>query len=62
MKMIFESLLLDKVEEDVVALKKEFKIEENHQEYKAQLFKVVSDVTFKYFKVSFFIIKIEKLL
>lgn len=52
MGMIFESILLDKVYEEVDVEKKKIQWDENDEQYKKELQIISSKVTFGWFKVS----------
>jgi len=50
MKMIFESILLEKVQEKINHEKTNIKVDENAPEYKKEYDKIVSRITFDFFK------------
>lgn len=52
--MIFESLLLDKVQDDVEKRLKESNLDPNSNQYENEEYKIISEETFAYFKVSYF--------
>lgn len=52
MKMIFESLLLDKVQEEInEAVKEEIKFDSGDSRYQEELKAITSKITFNWFKV-----------
>lgn len=54
MKMIFESILLDKVQHQLEEEMKNCQHEINSEDYNKELQKKLSVVTFKFFKVSIY--------
>lgn len=52
MKMIFESILLDKVTHDIKEESKKIKFDSNDPKYATEYAKLTSQVTFRWYKVS----------
>jgi len=51
MKMIFESILLDKVQESFLAEKEKLQIETTNPDYQNVIDKLLNTVTFEFYKV-----------
>jgi hypothetical protein len=56
MKMIFESILLDKVQEQISKEKETIKLDHNDEGYVRAYESIISSVTFEWYKVSIYII------
>lgn len=55
MKMIFESILLDKVTHDIREESKKIKFDTNDPKYESEYSKLSSQLTFRWYKVSIII-------
>jgi hypothetical protein len=55
MKMIFESILLDKVTHDIREESKKIKFDSNDPKYDSEYSKIASQVTFRWYKVRIFL-------
>jgi hypothetical protein len=60
MKMIFESVLLDKVQEQFIAEKEKITIDTTSEGYQAAVDRKLNEVTFEFYKVFFFNFLIKK--
>ena len=53
MKMIFESILLDKVQEEISKEKEKIRFDHNDEGYIREYEKIISNITFQWYKVNF---------
>lgn len=54
MKMIFESILLDKVQEQILKEKEKIRLDHNDEGYTREYESIIASVTFEWYKVSIF--------